>query len=316
MEGIDKEWIELKPKRKVNFTNLSPGKYVFKLKAAINGHWNKYQKNLIIIIRPPWWETTWAYIIYTFCIVSVIYFVLRYYQIHLNDKKEKEIYESKIDFFTNIAHEILTPLTLIKGPIENLMQQIKSHPKIKEDVVLLEKSSDRLIKLVSQILDFRKIETKGFELEFKEVNIKTLLNEAFYTFEELAKRKKIKYQIECSPSNIISINDEEVLSKIFSNLFNNAIKYANKKTSIRLLNSFENQTFTIEFENDGLKIPLEMRDKIFEPFYRLKETKKQQGTGIGLSLTKTLTNLLKGKIYVKETSDNLTVFVLTLPLRP
>lgn len=316
MEGIDKEWIELKPKRKVNFTNLSPGKYVFKLKAAINGHWNKYQKNLIIIIRPPWWETTWAYLIYTFCLVSLIYFVLRYYQIHLNDKKEKEIYESKIDFFTNIAHEILTPLTLIKGPIENLMQQIKLYPKIKEDVVLLEKSSDRLIKLVSQILDFRKIETKGFELEFKEVNIKTLLNEAFYTFEDLAKRKKIDYQIECESTETMAFIDEEVLNKIFSNLFNNVIKYANKKTYIRLLNSFENQTFTVEFENDGLKIPLELREKIFEPFYRLKENIKQQGTGIGLSLTKTLTKLLKGKIYVKETSDNLTVFVLTLPLRP
>ena len=316
MEGIDKEWIELKPKRKVNFTNLSPGKYVFKLKAAINGHWNKNQKNLIIIIRPPWWETTWAYLIYTFCLVSIIYFVLRYYQIHLNVKKEKEIYESKIDFFTNIAHEILTPLTLIKGPIDNLLQQIKLYPKIKEDVVLLEKSSDRLIKLVSQILDFRKIETKGFELEFKEVNVKTLLNDAFYTFGELAKRKKIDYKIECGSTETIATIDEEVLNKIFSNLFNNAIKYANKKTYIRLVNSFENQTFTVEFENDGLIIPLEMRDKIFEPFYRLKENIKQQGTGIGLSLTKTLTELLKGKIYVKETSDNLTVFVLTLPLRP
>jgi ligand-binding sensor domain-containing protein/signal transduction histidine kinase len=315
MQGLDKEWTELKHNRKVYFTNLSTGKYVFKLKASINGNWSKMEKQLIIIILPPWWASIWAYLFYTIVIVSLAYYLLRTYHIIVEDKKEKEIYESKIDFFTSVAHEIRTPLTLIKGPVENLLEQVYDLPQIKEDVVLMERNTDRLIKLVSQILDFRKIETKGFILDYTEVNVTKLLQTEFHTFEDLAKRRNLKYILKCDSEDVFAFTDEEALTKIFSNLFNNAIKYAHKKVSIRLLNSSDSSTFTIEFENDGLIIPIEMRTKIFEPFYRLKETLKQQGTGIGLSLTMSLTELLHGKVFVKDTDDGLNVFVLSLPLK-
>jgi ligand-binding sensor domain-containing protein/signal transduction histidine kinase len=315
MQGLDKEWTELKHNRKVYFTNLSTGKYVFKLKASINGNWSKMEKQLIIIILPPWWASIWAYLFYTIVIVSLAYYLLRTYHIIVEDKKEKEIYESKIDFFTSVAHEIRTPLTLIKGPVENLLEQVYDLPQIKEDVVLMERNTDRLIKLVSQILDFRKIETKGFILDYTEVNVTKLLQTEFHTFEDLAKRRNLKYILKCDSVDVFAFTDEEALTKIFSNLFNNAIKYAHKKVSIRLLNSSDSSTFTIEFENDGLIIPIEMRTKIFEPFYRLKETLKQQGTGIGLSLTMSLTELLHGKVFVKDTDDGLNVFVLSLPLK-
>jgi signal transduction histidine kinase len=312
---LDKEWTELKHNRKVYFTNLSTGKYVFKLKASINGDWSKNEKDLTIIVLPPWWASIWAYLFYTIIIVSLAYYLLRTYHIIVEDKKEKEIYESKIDFFTSVAHEIRTPLTLIKGPVENLLEQIDDIPQIREDVVLMERNTERLIKLVSQILDFRKIETKGFILDYTEVNITKLLQAEFHTFEDLAKRKKIEYSLEMDSVDVFAITDEEALNKIFSNLFNNAIKYAHKKVSIRLLKPLDDSTFTIEFENDGLTIPAEMRAKIFEPFYRLKETLKQQGTGIGLSLTKSLTELLHGEVFVKDTDDGLNVFVLSLPLK-
>ena len=315
MQGLDKEWTELKRNRKVYFTNLSTGKYVFKLKASINGNWSKTEKILTIIVLPPWWATIWAYLFYAIIVISLAYYLLRTYLIIVEDKKEKEIYESKIDFFTSIAHEIRTPLTLIKGPVENLLEQVDDIPQIKEDVILMERNTERLIKLVSQILDFRKIETKGFFLDYTHVNITKLLQEEFHTFEDLAKRRKIQYTLECNSEDIFAFTDEEALNKIFSNLFNNAIKYAHKKVSIRLLKPIDNLTFTIEFENDGLIIPIEMRAKIFEPFYRLKETLKQQGTGIGLSLTMSLTKLLHGKVFVKDTDDELNVFVLSLPLK-
>ena len=315
MQGLDMEWTELKHNRKVYFTNLSTGKYVFNLKASINGNWSKTEKKLTIIVLPPWWATIWAYLFYAIIIISLVYYLLRTYHIIVEDKKEKEIYESKIDFFTSIAHEIRTPLTLIKGPVENLLEQVDDIPQIKEDVVLMERNTERLIKLVSQILDFRKIETKGFILDYTKVNVTELLQEEFHTFEDLAKRRKIHYTLECDSEDVFAFTDEEALNKIFSNLFNNAIKYAHKKVSIRLLKPSDNSTFTIEFENDGLIIPIEMRAKIFEPFYRLKETLKQQGTGIGLSLTMSLTELLHGKVFVKDTDDGLNVFVLSLPLK-
>ncbi len=316
MQGLDKEWTELKHNRKVYFTNLSTGKYVFKLKASINGYWSKTEKTLTIIVLPPWWATIWAYLFYALIIISLAYYLLRTYHIIVEDKKAKEIYESKIDFFTSVAHEIRTPLTLIKGPVENLLEQIDSNPQIKEDVILMERNTERLLKLVSQILDFRKIETKGFILDYADVNITKRLQEEFHTFEDLAKRRNLTYTLECNTGgDIFAFTDEEALTKIFSNLFNNAIKYAHKKVSVRLLKPSDNSTFTIEFENDGLIIPPEMRAKIFEPFYRLKETLKQQGTGIGLSLTMSLTNLLHGRVFVKDTDDGLNVFVLSLPLK-
>ncbi len=315
MQGLDREWTELKRNRKVYFTNLSSGKYVFKLKASINGNWSKNEKKITIIVLPPWWATFWAYLFYTLVVISLIYYLLRTYHIIVEDKKEKEIYESKIDFFTSVAHEIRTPLTLIKGPVENLLEQVDELPQIKEDVVLMERNTERLLKLVSQILDFRKIETKGFILDYSEVNITRILQAEFHTFEDLAKRRILKYSLEIDSEDIFTITDEEALNKILSNLFNNAIKYAHKEVAVRLLKPSDNATFTIEFENDGLTIPPEMREKIFEPFYRLKETLKQQGTGIGLSLTKSLTELLHGKVFVKDTDDGLNVFVLSLPLK-
>ena len=314
MEGLDKEWTEMKPNRKVYFTSLSPGSYKFKLRASINGTWSKKDKSLTIIILPPWWATSWAFIFYGTVIALLIYYLFSSYHTIIEDKKEKEIYEAKIDFFTNLAHEIRTPLTLIKGPIENLIEQMDEVPQIKEDVVLMDRNTNRLIALVTQILDFRKVESKSFSLDFVKVNVTELLRESYLNFNSLTKKRKIEYTISCPPKDIFVLADEEALNKIFSNLFNNAVKFANKKVAIRMFPISQNSTYLImEFENDGLKIPLEMKEKIFEPFYRLKES-KQEGTGIGLALARSLVELLNGDLYLKETADNSIVFVLHLPI--
>jgi ligand-binding sensor domain-containing protein len=311
MKGLDKEWTQIKPNRKIYFTNLSPGSYTFKLKAATGGNWG-VEKQLTIKILSPWWATVWAYLLYACLAAGIAYYLLRSYHIIIEDKKEKEIYEAKIDFFTNLAHEIRTPLTLIKGPVENLLDQVNELPQIKEDVVTMERNTNRLIALITQILDFRKTEAKGFSMDFTKVNITELLKESFKNFSVLAKKRNTEYVIECPPADIFAYADEEALNKIFSNLFNNAVKYAQKNITVRLTE--KGGSFTVEFENDGLKIPAEMRDKIFEPFYRLKETLKQQGTGIGLALAKSLTLLHNGNLYLKETTGELNIFVLCLPL--
>jgi len=316
MKGLGSEWTEIKPNRKLYFTSLSPGEYIFKIKAGINGNWGP-EKQLKITILPPWWLSTWAYIIYAAIIIAIGYYLLKTYHIISEDKKEKEIYEAKIDFFTNIAHEIRTPLTLIKGPVENLREQAAEVPSIEEDVATLERNSNRLIALITQILDFRQTETKGFSIDFAKVNISALLKENHLSFALLAKKKQLDYTITVPPADVFALADEEALNKIFSNLINNAVKYAQHRVNIRLLPIENNaNNVIIEIENDGLLIPDNMSEKIFEPFYRMKEASKQQGTGIGLALAKSLTELHKGNLYVKTPNNGANVFVLTLPLKP
>jgi len=317
MQGIDNAWTEINPNRKIYFTNLSPGKYIFKVKAGINGNWSKEVKQLTIKILPPWWATSWAYIVYAVVAITIAYYLLRTYHIIAEDKKEKEIYEAKIDFFTNIAHEIRTPLTLIKGPVENLLEQVEEVPSIKEDVVTMERNTNRLIALITQILDFRQTETKGFSIDFLKVDITALLKENYENFSPLAKKKKLAYNLQLPSTVIYALADEEALNKIFSNLINNAVKYAQSNVTVRLIPPDNSGPyFTIEIENDGLIIPAEMSDKIFEPFYRMKEAAKQQGTGIGLALAKSLTLLHKGNLYLKNPDGGVNVFVLCLPLKP
>ena len=317
MKGVDKEWTEIKPNRKIYFTNLSPGKYIFKLKAATNGVWSKEEKQLVIKILQPFWATTWAYIIYLAFTAGLFWYLLRTYHIIVEDKKEKEIYEAKIDFFTNVAHEIRTPLTLIKGPVDNLLEKIETIPEIKADVVTMERNTNRLIALITQILDFRQTETKGFSIDFNKVNVSEILKEYYSNFAALAAKKKLEYNIDIPPVDLYAFADEEALHKIFSNLFNNAIKYASSKVCIRLLPQNDADTFfTIEIENDGLMVPPEMREKIFEPFYRLKETIKKQGTGLGLALARSLAELHNGRLYLKDSPPGLNIFVICLPIKP
>lgn len=314
MQGLDKDWTHLKSNRKVYFTSLKPGTYTFKVKASSNGLSGKHEKKLTIKILPPFWATPWAYLVYVVAGASLLYYLVRTYHNMQENKKEKEIYEAKIEFFTNIAHEIKTPLTLIKGPVDNLSEMINEVPEIKEDVVTMDRNTKRLVNLINQILDFRQTETKGFSLDFTYVNINEILSEAYLTFEPVAKKKKLDYSMELPSTSIYTMADTEALNKIFSNLFSNAVKYADKKVSIKLIApSKENKSLVIKIANDGNIIPAEMKEKIFEPFFRLKESIKQKGTGIGLALARSLAELHKGDLYLQEPEEGMNVFILSIP---
>jgi ligand-binding sensor domain-containing protein/signal transduction histidine kinase len=318
LEGLDKDWTTLKTNRKVYFTNLSPGKYVFKIKASINDLWsNKNEKELTIIISPPIWATAWAYLIYVLMGILILSYIISNYHKRQHEKKEKEIYESKIDFFTNVAHEIRTPLTLIKGPVENILEKQEDMPELKEDLVCLDRNTNRLINLVSQILDFRQTEIKSFTLDFRKVNINEILNETFVRFKVMAQKRKLNYHLILPPHDIQTLADAEALQKIFSNLIDNAVKYAAKEVIIKLYPLEKNaDELTIEFENDGYIIKKDFAEKIFEPFYRIKEMHHQKGTGIGLTLTKSLVELHSGKLTLTFNNKDLNTFLLSLPLQP
>lgn len=178
----------------------------------------------------------------------------------------------------------------------------------------MERNTNRLVNLINQILDFRQTETKGFSLDFTTVNMNELLQEAYLTFEPVAKKKKLVYEMNLPATIVYSRADGEALNKIFSNLFSNAVKYAEKKVHIKLTSpKNDDQYLFIEIKNDGFLIPDDMKEKIFEPFFRLQETVKQKGTGIGLALAKSLAELHNGNIYLKEPEDGMNTFEITLP---
>jgi len=327
MEGLDKDWTYLKTNRKVYFTDLSAGIYTFKVKAAnSNSDWSEKETSLVIEILPPWWASKLAYLSYAAVLLLLIYyFVSTYHQRvkeknerrieHLEIAKEKELYEAKIDFFTNVSHEIKTPLTLIKGPLEKVLKKAGDIPEIKESLRIMEKNTIRLVDLTNQLLDFRQTEIKGFSLNFTKENISELVEDIYLSFKPLAEQKNLAFTIAPLPAKVYAMIDVEAFNKILTNVFSNAVKYAKSKVEVAVFAPENgNKTFTIEVKNDGYLIPYEMKEKIFEPFFRLKETEKQKGTGIGLALSRSLTQLHKGILELKEPQNNMNIFYITMPV--
>jgi signal transduction histidine kinase/ligand-binding sensor domain-containing protein len=326
MAGLDTGWTYLEKNRKVYFTDLSPGKYTFRVKAAnSSGIYNDQQAALSITILPPWWASRTAWVIY---IVLAGFFTLagfRYYHKHLAKEnqqkidlllfeKEKEIYDAKMKFFTNIAHEIRTPLTLIKGPLERIMEKTSAMPDVTSSLKVLERNTNRLIHLTDQLLDYRKTEAGGFVLTFGKENISRLLEETFLVFKPLAEQRDIHFSLHLPHKPLIAYADKEVMTKILSNLLSNAIKYADKEARVGLRVDSKTKRFFIEVDNDGPIIPAEMKEKVFEPFVRLKGTEKQRGTGIGLALARSLSELHQGTLSIHTGDERFNRFVLQLPV--
>jgi ligand-binding sensor domain-containing protein/signal transduction histidine kinase/DNA-binding response OmpR family regulator len=327
MDGLEKEWTFIKSNRKIYYTKLPPGHYTFRIKGSnSSGIWNKQEKILNINILPPLWASTWAYTLYTFLILGIIFTILRYYYIALREKnqrklkvfeieKEREIYNAKIEFFTNVTHEIRTPLTLIKLPVEKLLKTVDTDSSILESLIMIDNNTNRLINLTNQLLDFRKAEANNYSLSFVRTNINELLKELWVTYQLAAEKKSISFKLETPKMPLLAFVDPEAFRKLLNNLFNNAIKYAELLVTVKLMPfSSDDTSFKIEFKNDGYIIPPEMKEKIFEPFYRLKQTEKYSGTGIGLSLARSLAELHKGYLELKDPDNNCNTFLLSIPI--
>ena len=327
MEGLDKNWIKLSNNRKIFYTKLPPGDYTFKVKGSNSeGVWNNKVTSLNITITPPYWATSWAYTLYIFIFISIILTIFWYYRLALHEKnkrrietleinKEREIYNAKIEFFTNIAHEIRTPLTLIKMPLDKLLLLQGDDPATKDSLDMMKKNTNRLIDLTNQLLDFRKAEANKFSLNFTETDINDLLNEVYSTFRPAAEQKKLNYKLEVPRITLNAYADREALKKIISNLVNNAIKYSEQTVIIKLLSfSSDDDLFKIEFRNDGNVIPDKYKEKIFEPFFRMEETNKEAGTGIGLALSRSLAELHNGSLELKKSDTGMNIFLLSIPI--
>ncbi|WP_133259721.1 ligand-binding sensor domain-containing protein [Pseudochryseolinea flava] len=323
MEGVDADWTSLKENRKVYFTNLSAGHYTFKVKASnSSGVWSNQETQLGITILPPFWLSTTAYIIYFFLAVLVTYLIFQSYHALMTERnkrkielieheKEKEIYQSKFDFFVNVAHEIRTPLTLIKAPLEKIVEKAGDSHVFGNNLKIMESNTDRLIELTEQLLDFKRIENYSIRLTCVTTDINKLLSERHLSFKTLAEQKKIDLSLLLPDATVHADVDIDSMHKILNNLYYNALVYGKRQAIVEL--QVDKTHFMIIFRNDGHVIPTAMREKIFEPFVRLKETQANPGNGIGLALSKALVLLHQGKLYLDKEHDNFNTFVVQLP---
>lgn len=328
MGNMEKEWLPIGDRNTVYFTELHPGEYTFEVRAAnLSNNWSDIPTRLHITILPPWWSSTTAYVTYALLILAAIiasFFAWRqktkktmaYNMQRFKNKKEKELYQAKIDFFINIAHEIRTPLTLIKSPLERLLKSDKIGEKEESSLVLMDKNVSRLLSLVNQLLDFRKTEIEGYRLSFVRTEVVTLLTETARRFQDLATENNLVLNLDLSVQELYVFVDKEALTKIFSNLFSNATKYAASSIIVRLQIAENQEIFTIDFINDGTPVPAEVRNKIFEPFFRIKGTENKPGTGLGLPLARSLAEMHHGTLQLMDFEENRTMFRITLPVKP
>jgi len=337
LEGLSNKWTYVKKNRRVNFTKLSPGVYVFKIKAASSGGiWGTKETKLIVEILPPWWASNWAFAGYIIIGILLIYLLLYYYHMLVEEKnkrtierleianekellrmeitKEKEMLESKIEFYTQVAHEIRTPLTLIKIPLGKVIRKTEGMTEIENSLKIIGGNTNRLIELSNQLLDFRQTEIKAYSLSLEMANVTELLNDAYTNFITLAEQGNINIITNMPAENLYAQIDVDAFTKIIYNLLSNAIKYAATKVNIVLLPYYaDKNSFSIFVKNDGYIIPEDLKEKIFEPFFRIKDTDAKTGSGIGLALARSLALIHSGSLTLESPENEQNVFLLTLP---
>ncbi|HEY5591453.1 MAG TPA: two-component regulator propeller domain-containing protein [Paludibacter sp.] len=326
LEGFDKEWNYIGNDHKISYTNLPSGNYTLHIKGSNNdGQWNTNGVKLRIKVLPPFWESIWAYILYTIILISGSYYFIknikkkqqREEQINLDRvhaEKEIELYNAKIDFFTNIAHEIRTPLSLIKAPLDYIIKKYKDK-EMNEYLSVMDRNTNRLMALVNQLLDFRKAEKSSYTVSFKPTNINELLQSLYESFKYSTDSRGLVFELNMPETPFIAKADAECIIKIVSNLLSNAIKHAKNKITISLMVDPENADFyEIQVFDNGEGINESENEKIFQPFYQIKKDKKQnQGTGIGLALVKLLVEIHGGKIKIDSVEGEFTRFTLNFP---
>ena len=324
LEGFDRDWYPVGHQSRISYSNLRYGNYTLRIRGSnSDGVWNPEERTLGIRIRPPFYLSVWAYALYAvlalgMAVASVLYFrkkTLRKQRLAMEEferKKERELYTAKIDFFTNVAHEIRTPLTLIKSPLESVLSSGHVSDEIRDDLEIMDLNANRLLDLVNQLLDFRKTETQGFKLNFVECDVAEILRNTYKRFQPLARQKNLSFVTDF-PERLLASVDKEGFTKIVSNLFTNAIKYSASRIQVSL--SVAPERIRLSVCNDGPVVPLAMREEIFKPFVQYKEgtLRPVQGTGIGLPLARSLAELHGGTLKMTDSLD-CNCFVLDVPL--
>lgn len=326
LEGFDKEWMSAGYRKGITYTNLNPGKYKLMIKSSeeYSGR-ESICKEIDIIVKPPFYKSTWAYCLYVVIMIISIYIIVSFYSSKLKlrasleyEKKEKkqieELNQSKLRFFTNISHEFRTPLTLIVSQLEMLMERNDIQPLVYGRLVGIHRNTLRMKRLITELLDFRKQE-QGFEkFKYSKQNIYSFLDEIYLSFKEYARGKQIIFEYFNKDRSLDVWFDVVQLEKVIYNLVSNAFKYTPLGGTVSVsVQEYENSV-VILISDTGIGIAAENLDKIFDRFYQVDSLDNQKGTGIGLALAKSIMEAHQGKIGARSREGKGTTFVVELPL--
>lgn len=308
LEGFDKDWtITDASRRQATYANLKPGSYTFLVKSRnSDGIWNEAPATLQITVKPPFWATNFAWCVYALLAAGAIVlyhnYTTRYNRMQrevLVKTREQELYQEKLQFFTNISHEVKTPLTLILAPLEKLWELCTDQPVLREQIKTMKNNGERLLRMINQLLDFRRLETGNTVAELRMQDIAPFLNNIVGAFQPLAAEKQLKLECRFQQEACWAAFDTDKLEKAVSNLLFNAVKFTVPGGEIHvLLNRDADNYIVIGVENTGNGISEQEKTAIFEPFKQGKEAKG--GTGLGLAYTRMLVELHQGHITVES----------------
>ena len=330
LKGLDNTWTFTKL-TEAFFTLQSAGSYTFQVKAANHDNvWNNRPTNIKIIIHPAPWKTWWAYTIYLLLLFCLFYGTLWFIQSksrlknkleleYLENQRKEELNKSKLQFFTNISHEFRTPLTLILGPLQNILNDYTGTNTIYKKLKVIEGSANHLLRLINRLMDFRKLESNQLELKTAQGNIVKFLQEIYLSFSEHAKIGKYTYEFNTSKDEILVYFDRYKLERVFYNLISNAFRYTPERGEISIDIKEKNEEVIIKVKDSGVGISEEHIDKIFDRFFEIPihnrpDKNYNKGSGIGLSIANNIVKLHRGSIAVKNRKPTGAVFTVKLKL--
>jgi signal transduction histidine kinase/ligand-binding sensor domain-containing protein/AraC-like DNA-binding protein/ActR/RegA family two-component response regulator len=314
LEGFDDQWRKIESQtRTLNYTNLDAGTYELKVKMiTTEGVNTDAMIGMEIVILPPWWKTWWAYLLYVLVFFGVLWSII---MVALNrlklshnlmlekNQKEREIEIGRIkdNFYTNITHEFRTPLTLVLGPLESIVEKYQHDSYLSNQIQLIKKNTTRLLVLINELLDFKKIEAGAMKLKVKEDNFSNFFAQIAQNFTSFSEIQKINFVVDIVDKDVRLWYDRKKLEKVFYNLLSNAFKYTPENGNIycrlKLLN---NNTVSVTIQDSGIGIPENEMENVFKKYYSALNAMGYESTGLGLYLTKEIVELHKGSIVVKN----------------
>lgn len=305
LDGFEKNWNYVGKQRTATYTNLPKGHYVFKVRSTnADGVWSDNVRTLDIEVLPSFWETPLAYFLYVLffllIIVTAVYILFTIYRLKHRVAMEQQLTHMKLRFFTDISHELRTPLTLITGPLEYVLQNTKLPAEAREQLQVVERNSNRMLRLVNQILDFRKIQNKKMKMQVQRLEIVAFVRKIMDNFEAVAEEHHIDFVFETEKEAVYLWVDADKFEKIVYNLLSNAFKYTPEGKMITVFVHDNGQTVSVGVQDQGIGIAENKKKSLFVRFENLVDSSlfNQSSSGIGLSLVKELVEMHKASITV------------------
>ena len=305
LEGFEKAWNSVGKQRVATYTNLPKGHYVFKVRSTNgDGVWTENMRTLDIEILPSFWETPFAYFLYVLffimIIVAAVYILFTIYRLKHEVSVEQQMTDMKLRFFTDISHELRTPLTLISGPVEYVLENTKLPDDAREQLQVVERNTNRMLRLINQILDFRKIQNRKMKMQVQRINVVAFTRKIMENFESVAEEHQIDFLFETEKEDLYLWVDVDKFEKIVFNLLSNAFKYTPNGKMITVLVREDEKTVSVGVEDQGIGIADNKKKSLFVRFENLMDRNlfNQSSTGIGLSLVKELVEMHKAVITV------------------